>query len=77
MTTVVKICGLKTPEAIDAAIAGGADMIGLVFYPPSPRSLEPEAAAENSVNLGPGRNRLISAGSAATVLLRTIGILGP
>ena len=46
MTTVVKICGLKTPEAIDAAIAGGADMIGLVFYPPSPRSLEPEAAAE-------------------------------
>ena len=45
MTTLVKICGLKTADALDAALAGGADMIGLVFYPPSPRSLSPDAAA--------------------------------
>lgn len=44
MTTRVKICGLKTVAALDAALAGGADFIGLVFYPPSPRSLTPDEA---------------------------------
>ncbi|WP_045837235.1 phosphoribosylanthranilate isomerase [Hyphomicrobium sp. 99] len=40
MVTRTKICGISTPEALDAAIAGGADYIGLVFYPKSPRHLE-------------------------------------
>lgn len=46
MPVKVKICGLKTPEAIQAALAARADLIGFVFYPPSPRSLAPEVAAE-------------------------------
>jgi len=46
MTTKVKICGIKTPEALQAALAARADLIGFVFYPPSPRSLAPEVAAE-------------------------------
>ena len=33
----IKICGLTTPEALDAAIAARADHFGLMFYPPSPR----------------------------------------
>ena len=33
----IKICGLTTPIALDAAIAARADYAGLVFYPPSPR----------------------------------------
>lgn len=37
MPFLVKICGLTTPEAVDTAVASGADMIGLVFFPPSPR----------------------------------------
>ncbi|RAI43251.1 phosphoribosylanthranilate isomerase [Rhodoplanes roseus] len=41
MTLLVKICGLTTPEALDAAIAAGADMAGLVVFPPSPRHLDP------------------------------------
>jgi phosphoribosylanthranilate isomerase len=45
MPTLVKICGIKTEAALDAALAGGADFVGFVFYPPSPRSLAPEAAA--------------------------------
>jgi phosphoribosylanthranilate isomerase len=37
MTLLVKICGLSTPEALDAALDAGADMAGFVFFPPSPR----------------------------------------
>ncbi len=36
---VVKICGLSTPEALDVALDAGADMVGFVFFPPSPRHL--------------------------------------
>jgi phosphoribosylanthranilate isomerase len=43
-TTKVKICGLKTEAALEAALAGGADYAGLVFFPPSPRNLAPETA---------------------------------
>lgn len=39
MSLKVKICGLKTPEAIETAISAGADMIGLVFFAKSPRYL--------------------------------------
>jgi phosphoribosylanthranilate isomerase len=46
MTMKVKICGLKTAAAVEAALAGGADYVGFVFYPPSPRNISPEAAAE-------------------------------
>ena len=44
MSVLVKICGLKTSEALDAALAAGADMVGFVFFPPSPRNLGIEAA---------------------------------
>lgn len=39
MTLLVKICGLRTPDALDAAIEAGADMVGFVFFRPSPRNL--------------------------------------
>lgn len=45
MSLIVKICGLSTPETVDAALAAGADMIGLVFFPPSPRFVALDAAA--------------------------------
>ena len=44
MATKVKICGLKTEPALAAALAGGADYIGLVFFAPSPRALGLERA---------------------------------
>jgi phosphoribosylanthranilate isomerase len=43
---LVKICGLKTPETLDAALAAGADMVGLVHFPRSPRHLDVAAAAD-------------------------------
>lgn len=46
MTRVlIKICGLRDTAAIDAALAGGADFIGLVFFGPSPRNVAPAQAA--------------------------------
>lgn len=44
MTVKVKICGLTRPEDVRAAVEYGADAIGLVFYPPSPRSVPIEQA---------------------------------
>ena len=44
MAIDVKICGLREPAAFEAAIGGGARWAGLVFYPPSPRAISPEAA---------------------------------
>ncbi len=45
MPVEVKICGLNSPEAVDAAVEGGARYTGFVFYPPSPRNLTPAFAA--------------------------------
>lgn len=45
MAVEVKICGLSTPETLDAAIAAGADFVGFVFFPKSPRNVTLEQAA--------------------------------
>ena len=39
MALTVKICGLTTPQALDVALESGADLVGFVFFPPSPRNL--------------------------------------
>lgn len=41
----IKICGIKDLAAMEAALEAGADMVGLVFFPPSPRSLSLEQGA--------------------------------
>jgi phosphoribosylanthranilate isomerase len=40
----VKICGVRTREIVDTAVDAGADYVGLVFFPKSPRLIAPEAA---------------------------------
>ncbi len=44
MSVLVKVCGLSTHETLDAALDAGADFVGFVFFPPSPRNLAFEAA---------------------------------
>src|SRR2546423_12902769 len=46
MAVAARICGLSTEEAVTAAGAGGAAYVGFVFYPPSPRAVTPQHAAE-------------------------------
>jgi phosphoribosylanthranilate isomerase len=45
MALIVKICGLSTEETVDAALAAGADMVGFVLFPPSPRNVSLKRAA--------------------------------
>lgn len=59
MSTTAKICGLKTPEAVSAALAGGASHLGFVFFPKSPRHLDPETAARLAAPAR-GRARLVA-----------------
>ena len=46
MSLIVKICGLSTRETLDVALDAGADMVGFVFFPPSPRHLSLEKARD-------------------------------
>ncbi len=48
MSISVKICGVKTQDAVKAAVNGGAAFLGFNFYQPSPRFLTPELAAQLS-----------------------------
>lgn len=45
MTLKAKICGVSTPEAVRAAVEGGAAFLGFAFFAKSPRNIAPEAAA--------------------------------
>lgn len=45
MTVKVKICGVRTPAILDAAVSAGADLVGLVFFAKSPRNVTLEQAA--------------------------------
>jgi phosphoribosylanthranilate isomerase len=46
MSLIVKICGLSTPATLDVALQAGADLVGFVFFPPSPRHLDLSRAQE-------------------------------
>jgi len=54
----IKICGLRTEEALAAALAGGASHVGFIFFPKSPRNIEPAEA---------GRLRRLASGKAKAV----------
>lgn len=59
MTARLKICGLSTPQTVDAALALGVDMIGLVFYPPSPRNVSIETARKLA-NRARGKSSIVA-----------------
>lgn len=54
MSVRVKICGVTTPEDARLAVACGADLIGLNFYPPSPRYVDRERACRIRESIGAG-----------------------
>jgi phosphoribosylanthranilate isomerase len=72
MSVLVKICGLKTPEALDVALEAGADMVGFVFFPPSPRHVGLAAAAELGRRVGARARKVALIVDADDVLLKSI-----
>jgi phosphoribosylanthranilate isomerase len=59
MSVQVKICGLSTSDTMEAALAHGADYIGLNFFPPSPRYVTPAKAATLAA-MARGRTRIVA-----------------
>ncbi|KPF60359.1 N-(5'-phosphoribosyl)anthranilate isomerase [alpha proteobacterium AAP81b] len=56
--TDLKICGLSTPETVDAALAAGARYLGFVFFKASPRDLTPERAQALAARVPAGIGRV-------------------
>jgi phosphoribosylanthranilate isomerase len=59
MSVLVKICGLSTSETLDVALDAGADMVGFVFFPPSPRTISFEQARALGLRVN-GRARKVA-----------------
>lgn len=78
MALIVKICGLATPEALDAALDAGADMVGFVFFPPSPRNIpyKTAAALEKRVQ-GRAKKVALSVDADDALLAYVVDALGP
>ena len=78
MSLLVKICGLKTPEALDAALLAGADMVGFVFFEASPRHLSLDAARALGDRVkGRARKVALSVDADDALLSSVIGALKP
>ena len=78
MSLLVKICGLRTPEALDAALAAGADLVGFVFFPPSPRHVGFEAARALGERVqGRARKAALSVDASDTDLAMLVEALKP
>lgn len=60
MGVTAKICGLSTPEAIDAAMAGGAGWLGFMFFARSPRNIDPETAARLALPVRNGLAKVVA-----------------
>jgi phosphoribosylanthranilate isomerase len=72
MTVKVKICGLTTPEAVDAAVNAGADMVGFVFFEPSPRNIEISQSAKLMARVPDGITKVALTVNAKKTLLSDI-----
>jgi phosphoribosylanthranilate isomerase len=78
MSLLVKICGLKTPEALDVALSAGADMVGFVFFEPSPRNLTVAAARALGAQVkGRARKVALSVNADDDLLAASIEALKP
>jgi phosphoribosylanthranilate isomerase len=71
--TRIKICGLTRGQDVNAAVAAGADAVGFVFYPPSPRFVGNTRAAELTHGVPPFVTRVgLFANASATDIAETL-----
>jgi phosphoribosylanthranilate isomerase len=74
-----KICGLSTPEAVEAALKGGASHIGFAFFARSPRNVDPELAARLAAPIRATPTRIVAlmVDPDDAEVERIVGILKP
>jgi len=78
MALLIKICGLSTPDALDAALDAGADMVGFVFFGPSPRNISLETARSLSARVKDRAERVaLTVDADDLVLAQIIDALKP
>ncbi len=71
MSVLIKICGLSTPATLDAALEAGADLVGFVFFPPSPRHVGFELARTLGERVRPGVRKVAVSVDANDELLKS------
>jgi len=78
VTLEIKICGLMTLEAVDAALDAGADFVGFVFFPPSPRHLDAHTARALGARVhGRAQKVALSVDASDELLAASIDALQP
>lgn len=78
MALDIKICGLKTDAALDAALSGGASDVGFIFFPKSPRYVDPaEAGRLRQAARGRARAVAVSVDASETFLDEIVAGMQP
>ena len=78
MSLDIKICGLKTDEAVAAALDGGATHIGFIFFPKSPRNIDPvEAGRLRKTALGRAKAVAVTVDADDAKLDEIVAAMGP
>ncbi|MFC0240271.1 phosphoribosylanthranilate isomerase [Rhodopseudomonas telluris] len=72
MSVVVKICGLSTCDTLEAAVAAGADMVGFVFFPASPRHVGLDVAADLGKQVADRAAKVALTVDASDALIRDV-----
>jgi phosphoribosylanthranilate isomerase len=78
MRLTIKICGLRTPQALDVALRAGADMVGFVFFLPSPRHIDFATARDLGARVrGRAQKVALSVDADDALLAASIEALSP
>jgi phosphoribosylanthranilate isomerase len=72
VTLLVKICGLSSPEALEVALESGADLVGFVFFPPSPRHISFDTAQALSARVNGRAGKVALSVNADDALLDAV-----
>jgi phosphoribosylanthranilate isomerase len=74
----IKICGLKTDDALAAALAGGASHVGFIFFAKSPRNIDPaEAGRLRKAAMGKAKTVAVTVDADDAALDATVGAMSP
>jgi phosphoribosylanthranilate isomerase len=78
MSLLVKICGLRTPDALDVALDAGADLVGFVFFEPSPRHVGFDNARALAERVrGRAKKVALTVDADESAFERIVDMLGP